>query len=198
MSQDTKNPKSAPSDKDPNLTEEILRQGGKTEEEVNRTGTIDRAEDDYEAGLAPGYRTANSPVHKAVWDQVSSDLFAPLAPLAPREVPLDILDKAVAIMQKHTADGTIYGADNKVPDEILMGELGPIGYWGLMIAQEFGGSGATVRESMEFMTEMTAKGNPSVAGLASVHGCIGAVNPISNFGTDEQKQKYLGKLAAAS
>ena len=29
--------------------------------------------------------------------------------------------------------------------------------------------------------------DPTVAGLASVHGCIGAVDPVRTFGTPEQK-----------
>ena len=37
---------------------------------------------------------------------------------------------------------------------------------------------------------------PNVAGLASVHGCIGAVDPLRTFGTTEQKERYLPKLAS--
>jgi alkylation response protein AidB-like acyl-CoA dehydrogenase len=37
---------------------------------------------------------------------------------------------------------------------------------------------------------------PNVAGLASVHGCIGAVDPLRTFGTSEQKERYLPKLAS--
>jgi alkylation response protein AidB-like acyl-CoA dehydrogenase len=41
-----------------------------------------------------------------------------------------------------------------------------------------------------------AMADPTVAGLASVHGCIGAVDPVRTFGTSEQKQKWLPKLAS--
>jgi len=37
--------------------------------------------------------------------------------------------------------------------------------------------------------------DPTVAGLASVHGCIGAVDPIRTFGSANQKAKYLPLLA---
>ena len=37
---------------------------------------------------------------------------------------------------------------------------------------------------------------PSVAGLASVHGCIGAVDPIKTFGNKYQKEKWLPLLAS--
>jgi alkylation response protein AidB-like acyl-CoA dehydrogenase len=39
---------------------------------------------------------------------------------------------------------------------------------------------------------------PTVAGLASVHGCIGAVDPVRTFGTPEQKQRFLPGLADGS
>ena len=38
--------------------------------------------------------------------------------------------------------------------------------------------------------------DPTVAGLASVHGCIGAVDPVRTFGSAEQKQRFLPELAS--
>src|SRR5438132_1579869 len=38
--------------------------------------------------------------------------------------------------------------------------------------------------------------DPQVAGLSSVHGCIGAVDPLRTFGTPEQKQRFLPRLAS--
>src|SRR6202043_3226906 len=35
-----------------------------------------------------------------------------------------------------------------------------------------------------------------VAGMASIHGCIGAVDPVRTFGTPEQKQRLLPRLAS--
>ncbi len=34
-----------------------------------------------------------------------------------------------------------------------------------------------------------------IAGMASIHGCIGAVDPVRTFGTPEQKERFLPKLA---
>src|SRR5262249_55851459 len=36
---------------------------------------------------------------------------------------------------------------------------------------------------------------PNLAGMASVHGCIGAVDPLRTFGSPEQKAHYLPLLA---
>ncbi len=38
--------------------------------------------------------------------------------------------------------------------------------------------------------------DPTIAGLASVHGCIGAVDPVRTFGDEEQKERFLPGLAS--
>jgi alkylation response protein AidB-like acyl-CoA dehydrogenase len=69
-----------------------------------------------------------------------------------------------------------------------------VGYWGLLVDRAYGGSGAPLRSFMPFLTQM-ALVDPTVAGLASVHGCIGAVDPLRTFGSEEQKRRLLPKLA---
>ncbi len=69
-------------------------------------------------------------------------------------------------------------------------ELGAAGYWGLLVDKQYGGSGAPFSAFAPFLTQM-AMVDPTVAGLASVHGCIGAVDPVRTFGTPEQKQRFL-------
>ena len=63
------------------------------------------------------------------------------------------------------------------------------------VGREYGGYGAPLRSFMPFLTQM-ALIDPTVAGLASVHGCIGAVDPVRTFGSEEQKQRFLPKLAS--
>jgi alkylation response protein AidB-like acyl-CoA dehydrogenase len=70
-----------------------------------------------------------------------------------------------------------------------------VGYWGLLVDKEFGGSGAPFSAFGPFLSRM-ALADPTVAGLASVHGCIGAVDPLKTFGTEEQKRRFLPKLAS--
>jgi alkylation response protein AidB-like acyl-CoA dehydrogenase len=70
-----------------------------------------------------------------------------------------------------------------------------VGYFGLLVDQEFGGSGASFVSFARFLTQM-ATIDPTIAGLASVHGCIGAVDPLRAFGTDDQKRRHLPLLAS--
>src|SRR5215831_4882463 len=70
------------------FAETALRLGGKTEEEARRTGAVDKADEQVESLFKPQYQTANSPIHKAVWDgKAPLDLFAP--PPLPASAPSD-------------------------------------------------------------------------------------------------------------
>jgi alkylation response protein AidB-like acyl-CoA dehydrogenase len=180
---------------DGNLTEEVLRQGGKSEDEVRRTGTIDRAEDEYERTLAPEARTVNSPVHKAVWDhRVPVEQFAAQRTEAEAGYKT-AMARCKEIVKRHIEAGTIYGDNNKITDPVLA-ELAEAGYFGMLVDPAFGGSGASIADFMEFLTEMAAEGEATVAGLNSIHECIGAVDPLEGYGNDDQKQRYLPLLAS--
>ena len=61
--------------------------------------------------------------------------------------------------------------------------------------KQYGGSGAPFACFAPFLTQM-AMLDPTIAGLASVHGCIGAVDPVRTFGNDEQKRRFLPRLAS--
>src|SRR5690606_457671 len=74
-------------------------------------------------------------------------------------------------------------------------ELGEAGYWGLLVDPKYGGSGASFVSFARFLVRMCTV-DPTIAGLASVHGCIGAVDPVRTFGNAEQKQEHLPKLAS--
>jgi acyl-CoA dehydrogenase len=74
-------------------------------------------------------------------------------------------------------------------------DLAAVGYWGLLVDQSYGGAGAPFASFAPFLTQM-ATIDPTVAGLASVHGCIGAVDPLRTFGSPEQKQRHLPQLAS--
>jgi alkylation response protein AidB-like acyl-CoA dehydrogenase len=167
---------------------------GKTEEEATRTGAVDRADDQVESMFAPQYKTINSPIHKAVWEQrVPIELFTP--PKASLDdVSMPSMLKSIEVLKKYRDAGEIYHAKGKVCDGVFK-ELGEAGYWGMLIEKQYGGQGATVLQFMRFLSNI-AKVDPTCAGLGSVHGCIGAVDPVRTFGNEEQKKKFLPILAS--
>src|ERR1700756_1345922 len=65
----------------------------------------------------------------------------------------------------------------------------------MLIEQRSGGQAAPFARFTHFLTRMATL-DPMTAGLASVHGCIGAVDPVRTFGTAEQKSRFLPRLAS--
>ena len=104
-----------------------------------------------------------------------------------------VMDDSVAVVDRHKAAGTLLDDNGKLTEAVL-NDLGDVGYWGLLVDKQYGGAGASFRSFAPFLTRM-AMSDPTIAGLASVHGCIGAVDPVRTFGNAEQKAEYLPKLA---
>ena len=176
------------------FAETALRLGGKSDDEAKRTGAIDTADDQVDQLFKPQYQTINSPVHRAIWDKgVPIDLFTAKDEQTPGDVAA-VMDQSIEIVRKHRRGGTILDNDRKVTNEVFE-ELAGVGYWGLLVDKKYGGSGAPFRSFAPFLTRMAME-DPTVAGLASVHGCIGAVDPVSTFGNAEQKERFLPGLAS--
>lgn len=178
------------------FAETALALGGKSADEARRTGAIDTADDQVEALFAAEYQTVHSPAHRAVWDRgVPISLFISSPAKTPPEVQ-QVMDESVAVVQRHKQAGTLLNEQKKISDAVLS-DLSGTGYWGLLVDKQYGGSGAPFSSFAPFLTRM-ALVDPTVAGLASVHGCIGAVDPVRTFGSAEQKQRFLPGLANGS
>jgi alkylation response protein AidB-like acyl-CoA dehydrogenase len=176
------------------FAETALQLGGKSEEEARRTGAIDRADDQVEQLFQPQYQTVNSPIHRAAWDRaLPVELFQAEAESTPSDVA-EVMNRSLDVVRRHRAGGTLLNAENKIADQVL-NDLAAAGYWGLLVDRQYGGCAAPLTSFMPFLTRM-AMVDPTVAGLASVHGCIGAVDPVRTFGSEEQKQRFLPKLAS--
>lgn len=79
-----------------------------------------------------------------------------------------------------------------LPD--LMKELGKIGALGPYIPEEYGGAGLDQISYGLIMQELE-RGDSAVRSAASVQSSL-VMFPINEFGSEEQKRKYLPKLAA--
>lgn len=183
-----------PPPEEASFAETALKLGGKSDDEARRTGAIDKADDQVESLFAPHGQTVNSPAHRAVWERR-----VPAAEFVgtPAGVPADVrrvMDASLDVVRRHRDAGDLYNEDGRVREEVLA-ELGEAGYWGLLVDKEYGGSGAEFVAVARFLTEMATL-DATIAGLASIHGCIGAVDPVKTFGTEQQKQKWLPKLAS--
>jgi alkylation response protein AidB-like acyl-CoA dehydrogenase len=176
------------------FAETALRLGGKSEEEARKTGAVDRADEQVESMFSEKFKTVNSPIHKAVWDnEVNLDLFVS-KPFEKDVNCAKAMDKCIDVLRRHRDAGSIWDANGKVSRGVIE-DLSGAGYWGMLIEPEYGGQGASVQQFMHFLSRV-ATVDPTTAGLASVHGCIGAVDPVRTFGNAEQKKKFLPKLAS--
>jgi alkylation response protein AidB-like acyl-CoA dehydrogenase len=178
----------------PSFAETALRLGGKGEDEVRRMGTVDRADEQVETLYAERRRTEGSPVHRAVWDgHVPLELFDP--PTLAASAPCDAaMQASLDVVRRRRDAGTLYAENGKLSDDVIR-ELGPAGFWGMLIGTEYGGQGAALPRFSRFHTQLSIL-DATTAGMGSVHGCIGAVDPLNTFGTPEQKQRFLPRLAS--
>jgi alkylation response protein AidB-like acyl-CoA dehydrogenase len=176
------------------FVETALTLGGKSAEEARKTGAIDRADEQVESLFAAKYQTTGSPVHLAVWgDELPGDLFVAKNPPVSDAVQ-QVMQRSLELVRDRRRDGRLLDDQRKTSRETL-DALCAVGYFGLLVDQEFGGSGASFVSFARFLTQM-ATIDPTIAGLASVHGCIGAVDPLRAFGTDDQKRRHLPLLAS--
>jgi alkylation response protein AidB-like acyl-CoA dehydrogenase len=70
----------------------------------------------------------------------------------------------------------------------------PAATWGHLFDSEYGGVGVPIATFSRYLIRM-ATIEPNVAGLASVLGCIGVVDPFRTFGSAEQKERHPSQLA---
>lgn len=176
------------------FAETAMRLSGKSEEEARRMGAVDKADEQVEDLFAPKFQTVNSPVHRAIWDgKTPLDQFMPPPPTGSH--PSDeVMTKSLEVARKRKESKSLLDANGKISEETMQ-ELGRVGYWGLLIDRQYGGAGAPFDRFAPFLTRMGMI-DSMIGGLASVHGCIGAVDPVRTFGTPEQKEYFLPKLAS--
>ena len=196
MTDNSSNPTEMPHQENKSFAETALELGGKSAEESRRTGVIDQADDQVEALFAPQYQTVNSPAHRAVWEkQPPCDLFMSQPVTIPDGVKT-VMDNSLQVVSKYRTEGSLYDQKGKISETVFK-SLAEVGYWGLLVDSQYSGSGSSFSAFAQFLTTMAIH-EPTVAGLASVHGCIGAVDPIRTFGTADQKARYLPALADGS
>lgn len=90
-------------------------------------------------------------------------------------------------------DGDAIDRERWVPEEVLAG-LAELGAFGIKIPTEFGGLGfsqTTYNKALQVVSTRCA----STGAFLSAHQSIGVPQPLIYFGTDEQKRKYLPRLA---
>ncbi len=92
-----------------------------------------------------------------------------------------------------SVNGALIEHDARIPDEVVRG-LAAVGAFGMKIAPEYGGLGLS---NLYYNRALMIAGSvsQSLAAMLSAHQSIGVPQPLAQFGTDEQKQRYLPRCA---
>jgi alkylation response protein AidB-like acyl-CoA dehydrogenase len=77
----------------------------------------------------------------------------------------------------------------------LFKQLGEMGFMGVLVPEEYGGSGLGYHEYVTVIEEIS-KVDPSIGLSVAAHNSL-CTNHILTFGNEEQKKKWLPKLATA-
>ncbi len=75
----------------------------------------------------------------------------------------------------------------------ILAKMGTLGLMGIPVPEEYGGSGLDFISYIITIHEL-ARVSPALAVILSVHTSVGT-NPILQFGTEEQKETFVTKLA---
>jgi alkylation response protein AidB-like acyl-CoA dehydrogenase len=84
--------------------------------------------------------------------------------------------------------------DASIPDDVLHG-LADLGAFGMKIDEKYGGLGLSTYAYCRALT-LLGSASPAVSALLSAHQSIGVPQPLKLFGTEEQKRRFLPRLAA--
>lgn len=166
----------------------ILRQAGKSASEVAALSTLDEADRAAEtqfSGEAPTLTSLFGSVRAVEFDAGS---FSPAPEVA--QTMADCME--FLLQRKH--EGTLLDHDKMLFHDQTLSGLAERGFFGLAIPQEYGGSGAKLGDLGPLLRALTFI-HPDLAVMFEVHNFLGPVTPILDFGTEEQKQYYLPKMA---
>ncbi|WP_336864241.1 acyl-CoA dehydrogenase [Peribacillus frigoritolerans] len=105
----------------------------------------------------------------------------------------EMMRKMVSSFAENEITPHIEAMETGVFPKTILQKMGELGLMGIPISEEYGGAG------MDFMSYIIAineisKVSPTLGVILSVHTSVGT-NPIVYFGTEEQKRKYVPKLA---
>lgn len=92
-----------------------------------------------------------------------------------------------------TIDGDALDKEPGMPDHVHSG-LAELGAFGMKIPQEYGGLGLSQRTYTRALA-LAGSHSSTISSTLSAHQSIGVPQPLVLFGTEEQKKKYLPRLA---
>jgi alkylation response protein AidB-like acyl-CoA dehydrogenase len=109
-----------------------------------------------------------------------------------RTAGAEFLEKLENYLREHV-DADEIDRSGEIPPENFKG-LAEIGAFGIKVPKKYGGLGLT-QTNYGRAAVLLGSWDGNVAALVSAHQSIGVAQPLLLFGTEEQKQKYLPRVA---
>ncbi|MGI9519679.1 MAG: acyl-CoA dehydrogenase family protein [Pirellulaceae bacterium] len=166
----------------------ILQQAGKSADEIAALSALDDADQAAETQFSGQAPTIASLFGKGRAAEFHAGTFSPSPEVA------KVMAESLDFLMNHKKAGTLLDYEKMLfRDEIISG-LAEIGFYGLAIPQQYGGSGAKLGDLGPLLRALTFV-HPDLAVMFEVHNFLGPVTPLLDFGTDEQKEYYLTRMA---
>lgn len=166
----------------------ILKQAGKTEEEIAALASLDHADRFAENQFSGEAPTLASLFGNAKATEFFAGEFSPSPQVAA------VMSDCLEFLMLRKKNGTLCDHQRMLfHDEVIQG-LCERGFFGLAIPEQYGGSGGKLGDLGPLLRALTFV-HPDLAVMFEVHNFLGPVTPILDFGTEEQKQLYLPRMA---
>jgi len=166
----------------------ILRQAGKSVEEATALSTLDDADRAADSQFSGDPPTITSLFGQARAAEFHAGEFSPSADVA------TVMSNCINFLMERKKQGTLCDHQRMLFfDDVITG-LAERKFFGLAIPKQYGGSGAKLGDLGPLLRTLTYI-HPDLAIMFEVHNFLGPVTPLLDFGSEEQKQHYLPKMA---
>ncbi len=157
-----------------------------------RKVSADEARDVAEAAREQDW-TSPSFVRELFLGNFRLELVHPYPTAAPDDVARarPFLQKLEQVLK--TVDSDKIDREGEIPEDVIQ-RLREIGAFGIKIPKEYGGLGLSQLSYMKAIALVTSL-DGSITALLSAHQSIGVPQPLKMFGTEDQKKRYLPRLA---
>lgn len=166
----------------------ILRQAGRTAAEVASLATLDEADRAAETQFS-----GEAPTLTSLFGNVDAAQFDP-GKFSPSPEVARTMSQCIEFLLQRKKAGTLLDHERMLFHQETISGLAALGFFGLAIPKQYGGSGAKLGDLGPLLRVLTTI-HPDLAVMFEVHNFLGPVTPILDFGTEEQKQNYLPRMA---
>ncbi len=166
----------------------ILKQAGRSADEIASLSTLDAADRAAETQFSGQPPTLTSLFGSAKAAEFDAGRFSPSTDVA------KTMGECLAFLLNRKKEGTLLDHAKMLFHEDTISGLARLGFFGLAIPSNYGGSGARLGDLGPLLRALTFV-HPDLAVLFEVHNFLGPVTPILDFGTEAQKQEYLPRMA---